>query len=96
LWKLHKLNKCRKLFITYQCYNRSCKKVISETKFCSWEQGYKACLKHARKICVWKSHGRCKQYRTDCEINYFYSLKIYRTAQQFQEWNYTTGRWHFW
>jgi len=95
LWKYHKLNKCKKLFITYQCYNRSCYKVLKETKgCCSWKQGYQECLKKPRKICVWRAKGKCKQYRTDCDINYNYSRKIYRIGIKMKEWE--TKRWVFW
>ncbi len=95
LWKMHMMNRCKKLFITYQCYNRSCRKVLRETKgCCSWAQGYKECKKHARKICVWRKNGKCLQYRTDCDINYNYSKKIYRVGSKWQEWY--SKRWKFW
>ncbi len=94
LWKYHKLNKCKKLYITYQCYNRSCYKVLRENKSCSWRQGYKNCLRHPRKVCVWKRNEKCLQYRTNCSINYFYSKKIYRAGKLWEEWK--TRRWKFW
>lgn len=94
LWRLHKLNKCKKLFITYQCYNRSCYKVLKETKDCSWKQGYKECLKHSKKICVWRVNGKCKQYRTNCNINYSYSKKIYIFGKPMRLWR--CKRYSFW
>ena len=95
LHKYHKINKCGKLFITYQCYNRSCWKVLKETKgCCSWEQGYQECLKKPKKICVWRVKGKCKQYRTDCDINYLYSKKIYKYGKPLEEWK--TEKYKFW
>lgn len=87
LYKYHKLNKCQKLFITYQCYNRSCSKVLNETKgCCSWEQGYKICMKNPKRICVWKVGNTCRQYKIDCDINYNYSKKIYLYGIRLKEW----------
>ena len=96
LYKLHKLNKCQKLFITYQCYNRSCSKVIKETKgCCSWGQGYFTCKqKYDEIICVWEKNGICKQYRSSCDINYNYSKKIFKNGIKLKEWE--TNRWKFW
>ncbi len=96
LWKMHKRNKCKSLFITYQCYNRSCYKVLKETKgCCSWYQGYEVCKRTGRNICVWRSKtGKCLQYRSECDINYNYSRKIYKYGKRMTLWK--TNRWRFW
>jgi hypothetical protein len=92
LFKLHKLNKCRLLYITYQCYNRSCQKVLKENSSCKWDEGYINCLQNDNQVCVHKKDGICIQYRSACEINYSYSLKIYKEGKSLEEWK---SRWFF-
>lgn len=92
LAKLHKLNKCRLLYITYQCYNRTCKRVIRENNSCSWDKGYQACLQNDKQVCVLKKEGKCLQYRSSCDINYSYSKKIYGEGKKLEEWK---SKWIF-
>ncbi len=94
LSKLHKQNKCGKLYVTYQCYNRSCSKVMKENKSCNWKEGLKECNKRPIQICVWKKGDTCVQYKTDCDINYQYSLKVYRYGVSLQKW--VIQRWSYW
>lgn len=95
LKKYHKINKYKKLFITYQCYNGRCRKILREVlPDISWETGYKNCLKHKRKICVWRKKGKCLQYRYDCDINYSYSKKVFKYGIKYQE--FSSKRWKFW
>lgn len=82
---------CPQLYLMYQCYNRSCWKVLRENKHCSWLNGFYNCRKfYLERICVWKKHGRCIQYRTNCDINYHYSKHIYRYGLPYQEY-YTSS-----
>lgn len=94
LWKYNALNSCNKLYITYQCYNRSCKKVIMENINCIWEKGLSSCLSNPTSICVWKKGNQCLQVRTDCDINYTYSKKIYQEGIKYERWK--PKRWLFW
>lgn len=94
LKKLNSYNHTGKLYVTYQCYNRSCNMVVSENKEGDWEKGYERCLEfHNQPICVWKVGNTCKQYRYSCDINYEYSAKIFRKGIKMQEW--FTNRWRF-
>jgi hypothetical protein len=92
LAKLHKQNKCRLLYITYQCYNRTCQKVIKENNSCSWEVGYQSCLQNDKQVCVLKKEDKCFQYRSSCDINYSYSKKIYQEGKKIEEWK---SKWIF-
>ncbi len=95
LRKIQTGNRCQKLFVMYQCYNRSCGKVLREVgKQCRWEVGMEECLRRPVHICVLKRDGRCLQYRTDCDINYNYSLKVYKEGSRLERWR--TERWQFW
>lgn len=95
LKKMQDCNPCKKLFVMYQCYNRSCNKVLREVgRKCSWEEGLQKCLEKPMNICVWKKDGKCIQYKTDCEINYNYSVKIYEKGVKMERWK--TKRWIFW
>jgi len=95
LKQFNKRNKYHKLFITYQCYNGRCSKILKEVSPTgSWEKGYKACLKHKRKICVWRKGKKCLQYRYDCDINYGYSKKVYKYGIKYKEWS--PKHWHYW
>ncbi len=94
LQKYHSQNPCNKLYITYQCYNRSLKKVLKENKDCEWDKGFIICMQNPQNICVWKKNGKCLQFRTDCDINYNYSRKIFDEGRKLERWK--TRRWIFW
>ena len=82
------------LWIVYQRYNGG-NGVIQECRRAgSWEWG--KCLQFCRrgKVCVWKVGAECKQYRSACEINYQYSLFIYRSADKYRRGE--DGRWRYW
>jgi hypothetical protein len=79
---------CKKLWNVYQCYNRSCWKVNREAKKgkCVWEQAFKICEKqYAENVCVWMTSGGCKQWKSACEINYEYSLRVWQFGQRWKE-----------
>lgn len=77
-----------KLWNAYQCYNRNCKKVNREAILsnCSYNLAFKICNeKFVENICVWKIGDFCKQYRTNCDINYKYSYKIYKNGRKYHD-----------
>ena len=69
----------KKLWITYQGYNRSIGKLNREVRLasvCSYDVWKLFCKE--RDICVWKlPNGTCKQWRNGCDINSSYSKKVY-------------------
>jgi hypothetical protein len=82
---LHKSNPSGKLFITYQRYNGG-DWVLKECKRAGvyeWDKCRQACRRG--NVCVWKSNGVCKQYRSACDINYEYSLLIYKYGQKYKK-----------
>jgi len=93
LKKMHNQNPCKKLYVTYQCYNRSCKKVVQENwPECKWEAGLNKCA--GKDVCVWKKGDKCIQWRNECDINYAYGLKIWKNGVKYQEW--ITNTWRYW
>lgn len=79
----YKRTVCKKLFEMYQLYNGSfVSKDLKRAKSCKWEDGLKYCI--PKEICVNREGGFCKQIRTSCDINYDYSLKIYKFAQKYK------------
>ncbi len=74
-----------KLFITYQRYNGG-NWVLKECKRAGvyeWSKCKQACMRG--NVCVWKVNGECKQYRSACDINYSYSLLIYKYGQKYKK-----------
>jgi len=91
---LIKSNPAPRLWIVYQRYNGG-DWVIKECRQAgSWE--WEKCLQFCRRgqVCVWKGGTECKQYRSACEINYQYSLFIYRYAEKYRRGE--DGRWRYW
>jgi len=83
-----------RLWVAYQRYNGG-NWVIRECKRAGlWER--EKCLQNCRRgwVCVWKVGEECKQYRSACEINYEYSLLIYRYAEKYRRGE--DGRWRYW
>jgi len=94
LRKAYDYGKCKKLYEMYQCYNRNCRKVDSENwPVCKWEFGLENCMKRPERVCVYKKDGKCLQYKTSCDINYEYSLKIYNFGRSESDF---TGRYQYW
>jgi hypothetical protein len=82
---LQKSNPSSKLFITYQRYNGG-DWVLKECKRAgvyNWSKCKQACLRG--NVCVCKINGHCSQYRSACDINYSYSLKIFNYGQQYKK-----------
>jgi len=91
---LIKNNPTPQLWIVYQRYNGG-NWVIRECRRAgAWE--WDKCLQNCRRgnVCVWKVGTECKQYRSACEINYQYSLFIYRSADKYRRGS--DGRWRYW
>lgn len=79
---------CSNLWNAYQCYNRNCMKVNQEAFLsqCNYLRAYKICnLRFSKNICVWKKNSMCLQYRSNCEINYEYSYKIWKNGKKYRE-----------
>lgn len=77
---------CKKLWNVYQCYNRSCRKVNLEAKRanCNYNKAFEICLENPQPICVWKRpDGSCRQWRTSCDINYSYGLKVFQNGRKY-------------
>lgn len=76
----------KKLYIMYQVYNRSFQTVVNENKEGIYELGKFRCEQfNLKNICVYKlPNGTCKQYRTNCDINYSYGKKIYTIGQKYK------------
>lgn len=74
---------CKKLFEMYQLYNGSfVSKDLRKAKSCEWKDGLEVC--EPKQICVLKKNNTCLQYRTSCDINYNYSVKIYMLADKYR------------
>jgi len=81
-----------KLWMAYQRYNGG-NWVVWECKGAhstQWQACYDYCREHIGQphhrgyVCVWRSHGRCRQYRSACDINYLYSLHIFQWGQKYK------------
>lgn len=74
---------CKKLFEMYQRYNGGAlvSQELKQAKSCKWEDGYRVCKR--KDVCVWATPKGCKQYRNACDINYTYSLEIFKSGQKY-------------
>jgi len=91
---LIKSNPVPRLWIVYQRYNGG-NWVIQECRRAGaweWEKCLQCCKRG--KVCVWKVGTECRQYRGACEINYQYSLLIYRYAEKYRRTG--DGKWRYW
>ena len=85
LRSLYDTTPIKRLWIVYQRYNggnlvlRECQKANSY----AWEQCKAQCKRG--NVCVWRSIDGCKQYRSACEINYSYSVKIYKSGVKYKK-----------
>jgi hypothetical protein len=78
---------CRRLWCVYQCYNRSCWKVNREARQagCVWEEAFRLCNdRFIENICVKKREGKCLQWRTNCEVNYQYGYKVWKSGIKYR------------
>lgn len=80
------INKCpvKKLWVVYQMYNGG-NWVLNECKkagIWEWEKCKNQCKRGM--VCVWKTNEGCKQYRSACDINYMYSVKVYQFGQAYK------------
>lgn len=76
-------NTCR-LWQGYQVYNGG-RLVVKECKVansCRWEECRKQCKR--QNVCVYMTASGCRQYRNACDINYAYSVKVYRNGQKYR------------
>lgn len=79
------LKRACRLWQVYQAYNggglvyEECKRANS----CTHEECKKECRR--KNVCVWMTSEGCKQYRSACEINYGYSVKVYKFGQLYKD-----------
>lgn len=78
--------KTKKLWAAFQGYNGSpftLNKEIEKAKVCIYEESKKQCNRGI--MCVWydKDGKTCKQYRDRCDINYSYSIIIYKYGLEY-------------
>jgi hypothetical protein len=82
---LLKSSPVKKLWVVYQRYNggdwvvRECQRAGCWV----WEECYKHCKRG--NVCVWKTASGCRQWRSACEINYEYSLKVWEFGRKWKE-----------
>ena len=82
---LLKSSPVRKLWVVYQRYNggdwvvKECQKAGCWV----WGQCYKQCKRG--NVCVWMTASGCKQWRSACEINYEYSLRVWQYGRKWKE-----------
>jgi hypothetical protein len=52
-------------------------------KECKGIYNWEYCKKNCRRgvVCVYKKYGECLQFKSACDINYQYSLFIYKEGQ---------------
>jgi len=94
LRKMHNQNLCQKLYITYQCYNRSCRKVVYENyPECKWEVGFNRCK--PQMVCVWRKRNECRQWKDSCKINYEYGYKVWKFGKIYRE-GEDGWKWRYW
>lgn len=78
---------CNKnLWNVYQCYNRNCSKVNREAReaSCNWDKALNICYnKYLENICVWNVGSKCRQWRTNCDINYNYGFKVWKFGKKY-------------
>jgi len=91
---LIKSNPVPRLWIVYQRYNGGYWVIRECRQAGSWE--WEKCRQNCRRgqVCVRKVGTECKQYRSACEINYEYSLFIYKSADKYRRGD--DGRWRYW
>lgn len=88
---------CKKLWNAYQYYNRPTVNREARESGCNYMRAEQICYnKYVKETCVLKTKdGTCKQYRTNCDINYSYGRKVYANGKK-----YTGGimekRWNYW
>lgn len=82
-YRAYQQSYCKKLFETYQIYNGGnlVSKELQRAGSCKWEDGLKVCRR--KDICVWRTEKECKQWRNACDVNYEYSLTIYKLAPKY-------------
>jgi hypothetical protein len=74
----------RKLWVVYQRYNggdwvlKECERAGSWV----WEECYKQCRR--KDVCVWMTANGCRQWRSACEVNYEYSLRVWEYGRRWK------------
>lgn len=82
---LLKSSPVKKLWVVYQRYNggdwvlRECERAGCWV----WEECYRQCRRGS--VCVWRTASGCKQWRSACEINYEYSLWVWKFGRRWKE-----------
>jgi len=85
LKSLYDTTPVKKLWVVYQRYNgggwvlRECGMANSYV----WEHCRSKCRRG--NVCVWRGIDGCKQYRSACDINYEYSVKVYKSGLKYKK-----------
>jgi len=82
---LYENSPTRKLWVLYQQYNGG-RWVIKECRRAGswkWEDCYQEC--NRRDVCVWINSSGCKEWRSACDINYEYSLRVWEYGKRWRE-----------
>lgn len=79
------LRRACRLWQVYQSYNGGSLvyKECGRAKSCLQEECRKECKR--KNVCVWMTKEGCKQYRNACDINYSYSLKVFKNGQPYKQ-----------
>jgi len=82
---------CKKLWVTYQIYNGGLwvVKELKKAGKCDWCLAYKECRR--RPICFKLKSGK-KKCISACEINYEYSVKVWKYGRRFRLVGDKTGK----
>ena len=74
----------KKLWVVYQRYNGG-DWVLSECERAGswvWKECYRQCRR--KDVCVWKTASGCRQWRSACEVNYEYSLRVWEYGRRWK------------
>ncbi len=86
-------NPVKKLWVVYQRYNGG-DWVIKECERAGcwvWERCHKQCRRG--NVCVWRTVSGCRQWRSACEINYEYGLRVWEYGRRWREGEDKIGFW---
>jgi hypothetical protein len=93
---LQRSNPSKRLWVTFQMYNGGGTVVNECRRAGHWK--WENCLGQCRRgnVCVWKSGGVCREYRSACDINYEYSLKVWKYGLGYKPVGAGDGNYLFW
>ncbi len=88
----------KKMWAWFQIYNTGPKGVvntaITKAGICNHDIAKQYC--RGKNICVYKTANGCKQYRNSCDINFDYSVLVYKYGQKYKPQGSILSTWIFW